>query len=146
MRTTGKLTISRTFELWPDDHSGSLVRKVASVVRDTTTDPTDVERMVVESRDANAVGNTVHLAACWNAIESAGGSPAIVGELVTALEEFVSAELDEVADRLTCPDCCGAGIIYDHGDYLREHSPCPTCRPLARQARALLARVKGGAA
>ena len=34
--------------------------------------------------------NAAHLAACWNAIESIGGDPATVGELVDSLEALAN--------------------------------------------------------
>ncbi len=62
-----------------------------------------------------------HLADCWNAIEAAGGNPAIVGELVAALEAV--ADLDDPSSQ-----------NYD------------TRVSAARaKVRAVLKRVKGGA-
>ena len=71
---------------------------------------------------ANA--NARHLAACWNAVESIGGDPATVEELVATLRWYVDFESDAEA--------CG--------DFT---SGSPRAKTLAC-ARAVLARVKGG--
>ncbi len=79
----------------------------------------------VPVNDSAGHNDAEHLAACWNAIESAGGSPAIVGELVAALS--LALRYLEHPTVQAIPFACRAEVA-------------------AEKCRALLARVKGGAA
>ncbi len=84
-------------------------------------DPDGCLIAAVPVNDSAGSADAQHLAACWNAIESAGGSPAIVGELVNLVSR---AEAEEI------------GPINPVTGDLRQWIV---------EARAALKRAKGGA-
>ena len=86
---------------------------------------------IFDTVSSGRVDNAAHLVACWNAIESIGGDPETVGELVEALKKALIVGGTEHPYAFNMCYWCSSAEDNPHED---------DCTYI--KARALLAKIK----